>query len=286
MAKEKSAVHAFPRHFSWSFLKTFCMPEGESSFQWSSLQAMQKKTHAALVPTMARYELLRRTWDRRLRPLGVDPSALAFDDFRPLRLSREEDWSDWLAWLLRTSETGTFAEVLFGQHMNRGSKSFIAQKVTREEHTEGRRADIVVTWESGQQTNIEVKIQDWQIEKTFETAMKLSGRSPKNKWYHFILVPDERMSAWDARARRRGDGEEIINALAWSSVVVGLRRCLWSKRESLVWRTWAWTFCGAVERHILHLSEPDKLRSDDAKLQMALSWSSLLDSTHEKTNAA
>ena len=264
------------------------MPQGESSFQWNSVQAMQKQTHAALGPTMARYEILKRNWDRRLRPLGGDPSAFAFDDFRLLRLSREEareeDWSDWLAWLLRTSATGAFAEVLFGQYMNRGSR-FAAQKVEREKPTKERRADIVVSWESGQKTHIEVKIEDSQFEKTFETAKELRGRDPKSKWHHFILLPDERTPDWNAHASDRADDEEI-HAIPWSSVVVGLRRCLWSKKESLIWRAWAWTFCGAIERHVLHLSEPRKLRSDEAKLQMALSWLNLLSSAQEKTNAA
>lgn len=284
MAKEKSAIPAFPTPFSWSFLKTFCMPEGESRFQWSSVQAMQKTTHAALGPTMARYESLKRKWGRRLWSLGGNPSTLAFDDFRPLRLSREEDWSDWLAWLLKTSETGTFAEVLFGQHMNRGS-GFAAQKVEREKLTEEHRADIVVSWKSGRRTHIEVKIEDSQFEKTFDMAKELRERDPKSEWHHFILLKDEWMPDWYAVASDRARGEEI-HAIPWSNVVVGLRRCLWSKRELLVWRTWAWTFCGAIEQDILHLSELDKLRSDEAKLQMALSWLDLLSSSQEKTNAA
>jgi hypothetical protein len=284
MAKEKSDARGFSRDFSWSFLKTFCMPGRESSFQWNSVQMMQEKTHAALVPATARYQLLKHKWDRRLRPLGGDPATLPFDDFRPLRLSREEDWSDWLAWLLRTSETGAFAEVLFGQYMNRGSR-FAAREVEREKPTEARRADIVVSWESGQRSHIEVKIEDSQFGKTFDTAKELRGREPKSKWHHFILLPDERMKDWYAVASDREVGEEVY-AIPWSNVVVGLRRCLWAGSESLVWRTWAWTFCAAIERHILHLSELDKLRSDEAKLQMALSWLSLLSSSQEKSNAA
>jgi hypothetical protein len=245
---------------------------------------MQEQTHAALGPTTARYKSLKRTWDRRLWQLGGDPTSLSFSDFRLLRLSREEDWSDWLAWLLETSETGAFAEVLFGQYMNRGSK-FAEPKVEREKPTEERRADIVVSWETGQRTHIEVKIEDSQFEKTFDTAKELRGRDPKSNWYHFILLPDERTPDWYAVASDRADDEEI-HAVPWSNVVVGLRRCLWSKMESLVWRTWAWTFCAAIERHILHLSEPGKVRSDEAKLQMVLSWLNLLSSSQGKANAA
>jgi len=284
MAKEKSAARAFAKHFSWSFLKAFRTPGGESRFQWNSVQMMQAKTHAALVPATARYELLKHKWDLRLGPLGGNPTTLRFGDFRPLRLGREEDWSDWLAWLLRTSETGAFAEVLFGQHMDHGSR-FAAQEVEREKPTEDRRADIVVSWESGQRTSVEVKLEDSQLEKTFDTAKELRGRDPKSTWCHFILLPDERTPDWYAVASDRS-GDEEIHAVPWSDVVVGLRRCLWNKRESLVWRTWAWTFCGAIEQRILRLSEPDKLPSVEAKLQMALKWLILLDQTQEKTNAA
>jgi hypothetical protein len=33
-------------------------------------------------------------WDERLRDLGGDPAREDWSRFRPLRLSREEDWSD------------------------------------------------------------------------------------------------------------------------------------------------------------------------------------------------
>lgn len=287
MTKEESAIRPPPRHFSWSFLKAFRKPEGESTPQWESVQAMQKKVRAALGPTMAHYELLKGKWSRMLEPLGGDPSTLDFNDFLPLRLSREEDWSNWLAWLLKTSGTGAFAEVLFGSYMNCGAASLASpKKVEREVPTKDhkRRADIVVEWKSGGRTDIEVKIEDKQLEKSRETAGKLAEREPGREWHHFILLTDELLPAWSDGAGKRADGPKI-NVILWSDIVRSLRECLWEGGESLVWRAWAWTFCGAIEHGLLHLSEPNSLPSDEGKLQMALTWLSLLNSIQEKTNA-
>lgn len=49
--------------------------------------------------------------DAQLAELGGDPLRDAWASFRPLRLSREEDWSDWLAHLIQTSRTGVFWSV-------------------------------------------------------------------------------------------------------------------------------------------------------------------------------
>lgn len=285
MAKEKSTVHPFPEHFSWSFLKVFRMPEGESSFHWDSARMMQAKAHEALGPTTARYKSLKDKWGQKLRPLCGDPSTFpSFEDFRPLHLSREEDWSDWLAWLLKTSVTGAFAEALFGSYMNCDAASFASpKKPEREVPTEDqkRRADIVVEWKSGEKTHIEVKIEDGQLEKAFETSRKLEARGPTGKWRHFILLTDELMPSWNAVANSRADGRDI-NVILWSDIVRALREALWEGRESPVWRAWAWTFCRAIEKRILRLSEPDELPSAEAKLQMVLRWLSLLNSTQEK----
>ena len=48
-------------------------------------------------------------WADRLADLGGEPVCQDWSRFRPLRLSREEDWSDWLAHLIETSSTGVSA---------------------------------------------------------------------------------------------------------------------------------------------------------------------------------
>src|SRR5262245_31500794 len=56
---------------------------------------------------------LRGEWSKRLAGLGGDPGACDWSSFRPLRLSREEDWSDWLTHLIQESQEGEFARFLF-----------------------------------------------------------------------------------------------------------------------------------------------------------------------------
>ena|ERR1035437_5943187 len=198
--------------------------------------------------------------------------------FRPLRLSREEDWSDWLGWLLQTSTTGVLAETLFGSYMNCDPASLASPKdVWREEPTEDRRrrADIVVEWKSGAFTDVEVKIWDEQLDKTFDTAKKLEALRLKGEWHHFILLNGELVPAWETVVNAPANDCEI-NLIMWRDVVQGLRRCLWEGQESLAWRVWAWTFCAAIEQKLLRLLEPKEARSIMSQLQMALSWLNIL----------
>ena len=54
---------------------------------------------------------------RLLAQFGGDPTHQNWEALRPLRLrsqGREEDWSDWLAYLIQSSDTGTFSCILFG----------------------------------------------------------------------------------------------------------------------------------------------------------------------------
>ena len=149
--------------------------------------------------------------------------------FRPLRRDREEDWSDWLAWLLETSRNNPefSADSLFAQQMSCQVESFISPCVDREVCVEGRRADIVVTWKTAQKTHIEVKIWDQSFDKTFETAQKLHTKAPESDWYDFILIPSESEEAWDEVARIYSQDQTVkVTVIFWDDVVRGLRRCL------------------------------------------------------------
>jgi len=263
---------------SWGFLKNFNIKKLPTSDRWTPIKQMQDKAREALEPTKREYNRLYADWQERLRSLGEDPSTLDLDSFRPLRLSREEDWSDWLAWLLERSETGVLAETLFGTVMTCGAASLKLPTTKREVGTENqeRRADIVVTWKSRQVTHIEVKVQDDQFTKTFETAKKLEAGKPRTTWCHFILITDELMPAWEVGKRVHDDKEIAINPILWGDVVRGLRRCLWKGLECLVWRAWAWSFCGAIEQKLLGLRTPSPYQSAVSQLQMTTAWLEVL----------
>ena len=265
---------------SWAFLKNFNVNQLPTSDRWVPIERMQDKAREALEPTKGEYNRLYADWHERLRSLGGDPSTLDLESFRPLRLSREEDWSDWLAWLLEKSETGVLAETLFGTVLNCGAASFKLLTMEREVHTEDqeRRADIVVTWKSLPVTHVEVKVQDDQFTKTFETAKKLETRKPGTTWCHFILIRDELMPAWTDEVDKRvhEDKEIEINPILWGDVVRGLRPCLWEGLECLVWRAWAWSFCGAIEQKLLGLRTPSPHQSAVSQLQMTTAWLEVL----------
>jgi hypothetical protein len=270
-----------PSHaqYSWAFLQTFSAARIPLRIEWKAVALMAEKIHAAVGPVQRRFDDLNRAWSDRLQSLCGDTTDLNWSQFRPLRLSREEDWSDWLAWLLEASTTGMFAHILFGPQMRCPASALSLPTVEREPTTEDkeRRGDILATWSAlGIIANIEVKVWDGQLDKTFDTAKKLKAARQAKDWYDFILIPDELLPLWDTIAANHAD-DDPVDAITWKDVTHGLRSCLWQGRESLFWRVWAWTFCSAVEERILKLSKPNLLASDISRFQILLGWIDLLE---------
>jgi hypothetical protein len=194
-------------------------------------------------------------WDRLLRDLGGDPSRCAWFDFRPLRLSREEDWSDWLAHLIERSKSGRFAQQLLGAELA-GERDFTAPLVEREMPVSDgeRRADLVITWRGGAKTHVEVKIWDESFKKTFDTAEKLEKGDVEATGVlsHFILLPPSSRGTWRSVAESENqEGLPTVWEISWTDVAVALRTALRSREEETPWNVWAWSFIGAVEQKIL-----------------------------------
>jgi hypothetical protein len=246
---------------------------------WDAVRQLKASAEDALLPYKDRYNRLERQWKRKLKPLCGNSCSIDWEKFRPLRLSREEDWSDWLAWLLETSTTGLFAEILLGTFMNCDQSSFRSseKKVWREVLTENRerRADIVAEWKKHLITHVELKLEDQQFEKTFETCRLLRARWPKEaNWTNAILIPETSRAAWKSVAEKYPT--ENISEILWNDVAHGLRKCLWMAREPIFWRAWAWSFCCAVETHILHLRSPDRSKPGLNQLATAARWVEIL----------
>ncbi len=161
-------------------------------------------------------------------------------------MSREEDWSDWLAHLIERSEHG-FLAVELGR-----DASARAAGVEREVSTvEGYRADLLVHWRDGSTSHLEVKVGDTAFAKTFKTSEALRRRSPDRIWSDHILLPDEHVGDW-WRVADTATGSRV-GALCWTDVVIRIRCALLERRETLAWRVWASTFCGAIEQTLLRL---------------------------------
>jgi hypothetical protein len=233
---------------------------------------------APVKSSLRRYKQLIWRWNCRLHELGGDPSACDWTEFRPLRLSREEDWSDWLGWLFSTSTEGELAWILFGGELGWQASSLGRPKVLREELSEDqeRRADILLLWQPRLGIHIEVKVGDKQFGKTLETGRKLREKHAAKEWRNYVLIPDESLGAWYESARSEAFGKRAVEVLLWKDVARGLRSCLWSKRESRVWRTWAWTFCGAVEQELLGLARPHLQQTDFGQFDLAIQWIELM----------
>lgn len=144
----------------WSAFDEFRRPAPPTRlWTWAGVGEWQEALEAGLKLSRADLAARRREWDTALCDLDLgDPSRVDRTSFRVLRLSREEDWSDWLAQLIQDSKTGSFAERFFGSGP---ADSFAIKQVRREfSSLERWRADIIVEWNDASYTHVEVKVGD------------------------------------------------------------------------------------------------------------------------------
>ena len=201
-----------------------------------------------------KYELLNSLldkWDLHLSNLGGDSTHYDWAVFRPLRLTREEDWSDWIAHLLATSNTGKFAHWLLQIPQLRVSDYALPKKVEREVSYRNFRADIIVQWQNKYFTHIEVKVGDEHLRKTYETSKNLMEKYgvSNEKWTNFILLLPRQLMAWGDVQITNNDISEI-KSLTWGDVCVAIRQALLSE-ETITWKVWAYSFLGAIEQLLI-----------------------------------
>lgn len=246
----------------WPHLLDF--PRGSTvlAMDWSVFDGLGVLARAELQRVSGERRALLDRWNELLAGIGGDPGARDWNRFRPLRLSREEDWSDWLAHLMETSRGGRLARLLLGGAFPEGV-DLGACMVTREERSQGgeRRGDLVVVWESGACAHIEVKVGDKAFGKMFDAGQKLHEMHPAAAvWRNFLLLPAEDMDGWNEVKELEidedeGEPDDAVEELTWEDVAVALRRCLAAKDEEPAWKAWACAYTGAVEQRLLgHLA--------------------------------
>lgn len=252
---------------AWAFLERFRWDGADPPTNWEATRTLIGARREFAKSRVARFGPLLARWDDLLADIGGDPSRADWAAFRPLRLHREEDWSDWLAHLLESSSTGGLAACLF----DRTPAEAIRPAVVRELPIEHRRLDIRITWAAGDMTHVEVKVGDLALEKTFETAelhRESEGRARVDDW---ILLPPDHVKKWEeVRAGRVGGIE--VGRLTWDDVAIALRRSLAGRAEDVSWRVWARAFCGAIEQQVLgvpRIDDPDEI-DDPADLMTAM----------------
>jgi hypothetical protein len=268
-------LSSWPRITAWAGKWSILAP------QWPIITHLKQSAYDALLPCKKRFQELDEMWRLKLRPLCGDSYEPDWQRFRPLRLSREVDWSDWLAWLLGTSATGHFAETIFGAFLN---CNFISPKTEREEPKgQDCRADIVLQWKNGGQcTSVEVKVDDDNFEKTFETCGILERWKPGVRWTHTILLPEGAKDAWNATFPHRASIR--VGMILWRDVAHGLRHSLWEGQEPVIWQAWALAFCRSVEVRLLGLSLPLPSNDGFQQLVMAARWNGILETSEAESN--
>src|SRR5260221_4521009 len=85
---------------NWSFLARFKAPHRRLAPQWDAVVAWVASARDALITSEAELADGVEMSDRALAGFERDPLHHDWSRFRPLRLLREEDWSDWIAHLV------------------------------------------------------------------------------------------------------------------------------------------------------------------------------------------
>lgn len=236
----------------WSAFDGFKRPIEPRS--WSAVMAWTSAFEAQLGAERSALAQQRVSSDQLLHDLGGDPSAGDWTLFRPLRRDREEDWSDWLAQLIEDSSTGRFAWALLGAIEGRRIDSYVEPAVHREVLYEGYRADLVIEWRDASYTHIEVKVGDLDLGKTLGTAQKVAKRFERDRTRRSdaVLLMPSQLEAWRLECNRQPEPRDRVRPLTWFHVARALRSALsQGAGESIHWRVWAHTFCGAVEQDLL-----------------------------------
>lgn len=202
-----------------------------------------------------RYEVINKllkNWNDLLKDLNGDPTYYNWNDFRPLRLSREEDWSDWLAHLIATSKTGGFSRFLF--KLDNISDFSEPKKVHRELSSNNYRADIIIEWKNNCYSHVEVKIGDDNFNKIYKTRQEMMKKlkAEETNWADFILLLPSQLSSWEEESKEKSKEEASnkIISLTWEDVAIALRQALLGK-ETIVWKVWSWSFLGAIEQKLI-----------------------------------
>jgi hypothetical protein len=183
--------------------------------------------------------------------------------------------------LFEKSTSGEFASALFSQRSHLFNNPTIIREGVTEDYE--RRGDILVLSRPNLGIMLEVKVGDEQFGKTFETGRKLKAKHKHEvrSWENFILIPSESLEVWNEVSESE-KLEPKVSFILWEDVVKSIRRCLWFELESEVWRTWAWTFCGAIENRLLGLERQRGEKSNIGQFAALVRWIEILDSQNQK----
>ncbi|MEQ1732081.1 MAG: hypothetical protein ABL940_00320 [Bacteroidia bacterium] len=209
---------------------------------WSDFDVLNKSFNTIIEAQYKELIPLIEQWDSLTIDLGKDATHKNWSNFRPLNLSREEDWSNWLAFLIEHSESGMFSYYLLNEKEGKNPK-----KVHRELSCGNYRADIVINWEGNNYTHIEVKIGDENLLKTFNTCLTLEDKFSNTNWKHYILLLSNQVNSWNQVSFFQS---KHISLITWEDVSIALRKSILGE-ESITWKVWAYSFIGVIEQKLI-----------------------------------
>ncbi len=231
----------------WSVFDGFAGPT-RRRIAWHELDEFVERGRLFASERCRSFPGLLAQWDTLLADCDGDPSRGDWSHFRPLHVDREEDWSDWLQHFIASSQSGAFSWQLFNRSDLPSAGSCVRATVLREDVVQHRRADLVITWGDSTRTHVEIKVGDRGFSKTSETAAQLEKKYPAPRWSHYVLLPAEDVTHWNAVDQPEAPA---INVLTWDDVATALRRALRREDETRRWKLWAHGFCGLVEQRLL-----------------------------------
>jgi len=228
-----------------------------------------------------------RIWDESNCRFNQDPVATQLDweaaggAGGPLRVNQEENWSQWLAYLLRASDG------LFVQHAFASSLDTSPHTVNTEVHLpnaekdeqgneEDRRADIL-TYTEYEALSIEVKKGDENYGKTVDTVKKIERKEGQQyNWTHVLLLQKSQedvlrssdeltfIESDEGEVEIRVDDTTKIQIHFWKDIAASLRDKLLDNAElNPHWESSGYLLVAAIEQHLLDFIPTDKSGAND-----------------------
>lgn len=204
-------------------------------------------------------------WQRQAGPFDADPLSVDLDQSarggHPLNPVREEEWSDWLAQLLRT-DSGEFHRELFGEAFDTSPQQIEREAYFPSPHGKDRYADIL-SLHTADGISIEVKIGDTNLQKTTDTTALIEDQHYRD-WRHYLLLPEQDLwvvreqfdidvtAADDEREMIPSEESEDIAIIHWLDVSHALRTVLLGENgQTQHWSASAYLLCAQVEQEQL-----------------------------------
>ncbi len=215
---------------------------------------------------------------REAKRFGMDPFSLSISEHRFLRHGLdEEDYSDWLAWILKLMCVGSKNPIRLCEEIFLSEELFIeairendqrhspSLQIEREycvekghEECSGR-LDILIHCESERRLmHVEVKVvsaESADLEKNNGYADSIDDKYPEHHVHHVLLVTEHLKKSYLA-----GGKNHPFHAVTWRQITQRLRRISMRETTSSLVAGVSLFFCGIVEQKLLGISRDSLLQ--------------------------